>query len=340
MSTTQTSAREKASGNGTDARPVTDLERVEAKLDALTQQVGYLVEKQRMLGDLYEEMMPIAKDAMGVSADKLADLERRGYFAFGKELLGVLDHVVTGYTPEDVRALAENVVGILDTVRHLTEGEVRETADEALEALADADSAEPVGVMSLLRAVRKDDDVRRGLAVSLEVLRRIGHNAERRAREQDGKLNPLLGAKRNLKTARRPAPAPRATPAAPAPRAAPAAPAAPAQASAPRAASPSKLAIDGVPLDDEGFLADPEQWTEELAGALAEQLGLPALSDDHWKVIRFAREDFLQNGAAPNIRRITTEAGVTTKDLYTLFPKGPAKMAARIAGVKKPVGCI
>jgi tRNA 2-thiouridine synthesizing protein E len=314
-----------------------DLARIEAKLDQLTEQMSYLVEKQRMLGELYEEMMPIATDAMAAAADQLGELERKGYFAFGKELLGVLDHVVTGYTPDDVRALADNIVGILDMVRHLTEGEVRETAEGAIEALHDADEAEPVGMLGLMRSVRKDEDVRRGLAVSLEVLRRIGHTADRRAHFGNGekKMNALLGPKRNLKTERRPAAAP-----SPPASAAPPKAVSPA-ASAPAPATPAAaLAIDGVPLDPEGFLADPGQWSEDLARTMASQLGLPDLGDDHWKVIRFAREDFLAHGSAPNIRRITTEAGVTTKELYTLFPKGPAKMAARIAGVKKPVGCI
>lgn len=95
-----------------------------------------------------------------------------------------------------------------------------------------------------------------------------------------------------------------------------------------------------VELNDEGFFADPGQWTEAMAPEIASSLGLDTLTDDHWKVIRFMRSEFDSKGAAPSVRVLGKTSGVPVKELYQLFPKGPAKMAAKIAGVPKPHGCI
>jgi dissimilatory sulfite reductase related protein len=95
-----------------------------------------------------------------------------------------------------------------------------------------------------------------------------------------------------------------------------------------------------VERDAEGFLAHPEQWTEELAEVLAAESGIPELTPRHWLVVRFMRERFLATGTAPTIRSLGKESGVSVKELYALFPKGPAKLAARIGGIPKPRGCI
>ena len=94
-----------------------------------------------------------------------------------------------------------------------------------------------------------------------------------------------------------------------------------------------------VTVDQEGFMTDPAQWTPEIAKLLAQEEGIP-LDERRWKVIEFIRRDGQENGSAPNIRRITKAGGVTTKELYELFPGGPAKKAAKIAGYPKPHGCI
>jgi len=94
-----------------------------------------------------------------------------------------------------------------------------------------------------------------------------------------------------------------------------------------------------VNVDEEGFMTDPSQWTEAIAEAMAAELGL-TLTEDHWKVVNFMRQDYRQTGEAPGLRRITKAGGVPTKQLYKLFPKGPAKKIARIAGLGKPTGCI
>ena len=95
-----------------------------------------------------------------------------------------------------------------------------------------------------------------------------------------------------------------------------------------------------VDVDAEGFLTNPEQWTEQIAQAIATENGVPELTDRHWLVVRFMRERYLATGTAPSIRSLGKESGVAVKELYQLFPKGPAKLAAKIGGIPKPTGCI
>jgi tRNA 2-thiouridine synthesizing protein E len=95
-----------------------------------------------------------------------------------------------------------------------------------------------------------------------------------------------------------------------------------------------------VELDDEGFFVHPEQWTEEMAPELARRDGIENLTDAHWTVVRFMRREYLDKGTGPTVRMLGKTSGVSVKELYQLFPKGPAKVAARIAGIPKPRGCI
>ncbi len=104
--------------------------------------------------------------------------------------------------------------------------------------------------------------------------------------------------------------------------------------------STREIAGKTVEIDEEGFLVNPDDWTKEIAATLAQEEGIDELNPSHWKVIEFSRADFHKMGEAPGLRRITKEAGVPTKLLYQLFPKGPAKKVARISGLGKPHGCI
>ncbi len=92
--------------------------------------------------------------------------------------------------------------------------------------------------------------------------------------------------------------------------------------------------------DGEGFLLDPHQWNEQIGADIARVNGIDALTDRHWQVVRFMRDAFLKTGTAPSIRSLGKESGVSVKELYELFPKGPAKLAAKIGGIPKPRGCI
>lgn len=95
-----------------------------------------------------------------------------------------------------------------------------------------------------------------------------------------------------------------------------------------------------VELNDEGFFVDPNQWTREIAVELAKADGIDELTAQHWQVIDFMRKEYFEKGTGPTVRVLGKLSGVSVKDLYQLFPKGPAKMAARIAGIPKPKGCI
>ena len=96
-----------------------------------------------------------------------------------------------------------------------------------------------------------------------------------------------------------------------------------------------------VEFNDEGFFVDATQWTEDMASVLAEEIGVPTpLTDGHWLVINYMRKEYFENGTGPTVRKLGKASGVTTKELFQLFPKGPAKLAAKCAGIPKPRGCI
>lgn len=96
-----------------------------------------------------------------------------------------------------------------------------------------------------------------------------------------------------------------------------------------------------VQVNEEGFLADPSEWNKDIAAEIAQDEGLAELTANHWKVIDFCREASKGlGGKSPTLRQITTGTGVQTKELFGLFPKGPAKKVARIAGLGKPEGCV
>lgn len=102
----------------------------------------------------------------------------------------------------------------------------------------------------------------------------------------------------------------------------------------------STLEATSIELDADGHLAKQSDWAEQIALELARQEGIDILTDRHWLVINYMRREFAVHGDAPSIRKLTKESGVDTKELYALFPKGPAKKAAKVAGLPKPKGCI
>ena len=95
-----------------------------------------------------------------------------------------------------------------------------------------------------------------------------------------------------------------------------------------------------IQVDEDYFLFNPDDWSEEVAVELAKEEGIDQLTEAHWKVINFMRQDFKEKGQVPSIRRIKNAGGIPTKELYELFPGGPAKKAAKIAGLSKPQGCV
>ena len=104
--------------------------------------------------------------------------------------------------------------------------------------------------------------------------------------------------------------------------------------------SVAALTLDEVALNEDGFFLHPEEWTEEMVPTLAAREGITDVTDRHWQVIRFMRREYFEKGTGPTVRALGKTSGVDIRELYQLFPKGPAKVAARIAGIPKPRGCI
>ncbi|WKZ37047.1 MAG: TusE/DsrC/DsvC family sulfur relay protein [Anaerolineales bacterium] len=98
--------------------------------------------------------------------------------------------------------------------------------------------------------------------------------------------------------------------------------------------------LTAIAFNEEGFMTDPNEWTNEIADVLAKKEGIETLTADHWKIIDFCRTTGMASGKSPTLRQITTGTGISTKDLFALFPKGPAKKVAKIAGLGKPEGCV
>ena len=95
-----------------------------------------------------------------------------------------------------------------------------------------------------------------------------------------------------------------------------------------------------VDVTEEGYLTNRAQWNKEIAEAIAKELGINELTEDHWKVIEFLQKDFAETEKSPTIRRVKNVGGIATKDLYKLYPEGPLLKATKIAGLSKPVSCV
>ncbi|MBG7609585.1 MAG: TusE/DsrC/DsvC family sulfur relay protein [Anaerolineae bacterium] len=99
-------------------------------------------------------------------------------------------------------------------------------------------------------------------------------------------------------------------------------------------------ALENAVRNEEGFLINPSDWNKKLAAEIAHEEGILELRDEHWLIIDFSRANAEESGAAPTLRQITMGAGIPTKQLFKLFPKGPAKKVAKISGLGKPEGCV
>jgi tRNA 2-thiouridine synthesizing protein E len=95
-----------------------------------------------------------------------------------------------------------------------------------------------------------------------------------------------------------------------------------------------------IEVDEDGFLVQPDAWNEAIAAALGTSEGVDNMSPDHWHVVNYLRNYFVQFGVAPMIRKLCKETGYDLKRIYELFPSGPAKGACKVAGLPKPTGCV
>lgn len=95
-----------------------------------------------------------------------------------------------------------------------------------------------------------------------------------------------------------------------------------------------------IEVDEDGFMDEPTAWNEEVAKALATTEGVAEMSERHWKLVHYLRDYYLKFGIAPMIRKLCKETGFSLKEVYELFPSGPAKGACKVAGLAKPTGCV
>ena len=95
-----------------------------------------------------------------------------------------------------------------------------------------------------------------------------------------------------------------------------------------------------VAVNDDGFFENADEWSKEMAPEIARAAGIDELTEQHWRIIKFMRAEFAEKGTGPTVRVLGKTSGVSIRELYQLFPKGPAKTAAKIAGIPKPRGCI
>lgn len=270
-----------------------------------------------------EQLILQRLDAITVQLDELARRQRATDDLFeemtpiAREILGT---AIARLDVLDKQGTFEVLGELAEVARSLARPEVLQIVADAAAAFGDAAHARPMGAFRALRATR-DDDVQKGIGLVIDVLRRIGHgvnaasNGDGKALDQKAKLAELLGPRRQRML---PAPAPVRHATAPAHHAA---------APTPVVAAPEERVLD------------PGAWTRELGVQLANEQGI-VLDAARWALIDAARADFAQTKASPNIQRLTSVAGVTTRDLYQLFPKAPARTIAKIAGLPKPAGCL
>jgi tRNA 2-thiouridine synthesizing protein E len=99
------------------------------------------------------------------------------------------------------------------------------------------------------------------------------------------------------------------------------------------------IAGKDVHINDEGFLTEYDEWSEDIGAELAKNIDVE-MTDEHWALIKWLREDYKEKGETATTRRVQTVGGVPTKRQFELFPKKPAKKMAYIAGLPKPKGCV
>jgi tRNA 2-thiouridine synthesizing protein E len=304
------------------------LARIEALLEQLQLQSAAQLDEQRrvrdMVGEAWDEAMPIGRAVMGAAITRLERAEARGWMRLAGGLAAAADQVAESTPPEELAQLGPRLVRLLQATDALTQPEVLDVLVAAADQLRAPEALAPIGVTDLVR-ISREEDVQRGVAVLVELLRGLG-----RAGRQLGEQAPR--APRAVAPLRAPA-------AAPGHLRAPEGAARPA--AAPTGADPAaELVFEGLRFRADGTLLQPEGWTEALAEKLAPTVGVPSLTAQHWVVIRFARAEHARTGQTPNIRRIAAASGVGTKELFALFPTAPARAVARVSGLPKPVGCV
>ncbi len=93
-------------------------------------------------------------------------------------------------------------------------------------------------------------------------------------------------------------------------------------------------------LNEDGFIVEPDRWNDAVATALAATDGIGEMTAKHWKVVRYVRAHYVEHDVPPLIRKLCKQTGFMLKEIYDLFPSGPAKGACKVAGLPNAKGCI
>ncbi len=136
-----------------------------------------MLDQLESVNDLVQDLTPVANDAFLAAVDQLEAMEKQGYFAVLPELKYIVDNIVGAFGPEDVRALGDNIVLILSTIRSMTQPEimtlVQQLTKSTQEAVRTPDEALDISYLGLIRQMR-DPQMRLGLARTMQLLRAMG----------------------------------------------------------------------------------------------------------------------------------------------------------------------
>jgi uncharacterized protein YjgD (DUF1641 family) len=127
------------------------------------------------VAELARQVSELGRPVLDTATTRLAELDERGYFGFVRAGAGVMDRVVTSFSEEDVAALGDNIVLILDTVKQMTQPEVMGMLRRTIHTVQEEEPGEPPSLLSLVREMR-DPQVRRGLSRLLAALRSMGQD--------------------------------------------------------------------------------------------------------------------------------------------------------------------
>lgn len=93
-------------------------------------------------------------------------------------------------------------------------------------------------------------------------------------------------------------------------------------------------------LNEDGFILEPDRWNDAVAAALAAKDGVTQLTASHWKIVRYIRAHYVEFDVPPLVRKLCKQTGFQLKEIFELFPGGPAKGACKVAGLPNAKGCV
>jgi uncharacterized protein YjgD (DUF1641 family) len=158
-----------------EVEPYVSIEQVAHLVKRLVRNTGTIegmLDQLESLSELVEDISPLTGDAFVRLMELMDGLERRGYFDFAKSGLGVIDNIVTSFTPEDADALGENVVLIIQAIREMTQPELMLMLRNTASSVREQEVPEDISLFGLLKQMR-DPAVKRGLARALSALRTV-----------------------------------------------------------------------------------------------------------------------------------------------------------------------